>query len=215
MVVTFTADARLKRSIPGTFTAFAQLRQLPTPESDFFSAYLVDCDIVKKRKLELQSFSPAELQTRIGESAFDESRSAIPLRNLLEAVRDFSTSTTAHPSTDVDRAKNKGGRKKLPNNKRSFHAIGVMVADAMPRMQKFMRLRNELSQDSSLNHDDIKSQLLRRGCGNCEVEAILESKTVAGAAKRLVACQSHMSLTSVQSSYSRYIRQKNDPSFKA
>jgi hypothetical protein len=47
------------------------------------SAVLVDCEIVRKRKDEIQSSSPADLAKMLGQDAFDESLASIPLKDVL------------------------------------------------------------------------------------------------------------------------------------
>jgi hypothetical protein len=47
-------------------------------------AVLVDCEVVRRRKQELQSLSPADLKKLIGERAFDESSIEIPLCDLVD-----------------------------------------------------------------------------------------------------------------------------------
>lgn len=57
------------------------------------SAVLADCEVVKKRKLEVQLSSPADLVKMFGPRALDESQASVPL-NKLSARSDDETQAT-------------------------------------------------------------------------------------------------------------------------
>ena len=66
------------------------------------SAVLIDCDLVKKRKAELQACSPADLEKMLGPSALDESCASVPLNELIakrNAAASISSPVPSRPQT--------------------------------------------------------------------------------------------------------------------
>jgi hypothetical protein len=70
------------------------------------SAFLVDCEIVKQRKLELQLKSPADLAKILGPGAFDESNASTPLNKL--PARIAPETETIHYDAPVGASRRRG-----------------------------------------------------------------------------------------------------------
>jgi hypothetical protein len=156
------------------------------------AAVLVDCDIVKKRKREIQWSSPADLMKILGSRALDESCTAIPLKQLA--------------------ARNVGGRKQLVTEQQRFFMIGRSVDQKIHRFESGFALLKTLKIGGVWESNAQRKALTKHFYNSKEIEALLISRTPRGAAKRYVTeyvLENKVSLQTVRSSYSRYLKAKS------
>jgi hypothetical protein len=121
-------------------------------------AYLVDCDVVKKRKAELQLSSPADLVRILGPSAFDESRAATPLKESSISHSANEEKTTPHPP-DRPRKRTYPDREKpfdspedeaiaqylaMPKSIREFKSVAALAKHFSISRQTVYRRRKDL-----------------------------------------------------------------------
>lgn len=156
------------------------------------SAVLIDCDIVKERKREIQRSSPADLVKILGSRALDESRASIPLKELA--------------------ARNVGGRKRVATERQRFYMIGCAVDQNVHRFELDFELLRELKSDGMWEPNALRKELMKNSVDSKEIDALLISRTPMGAAKRYVTQHllgNKVSLQTVRSSYSRYSKVKS------
>jgi predicted transcriptional regulator len=81
----------------------------------------------------------------------------------------------------------RGGRSKLPVEKRRFFQIGRAVEQEVPRLEAGLRLLSKLRQKSPTEPETWKLGLAENRYSSNEIDALLASKTAVGAAERVVA----------------------------
>jgi len=156
------------------------------------SAYLVDCEIVRQRKVEVQLSSPSELATILGHSALDESRASIPLKQLV--------------------ANKAGGRKQLATERQRFFQIGLFIDQHISQFKLGFKLLKQLKVDGILESNALRRELARHLFNVKQIDALLISRTPVAAAKRYATqCLpgKEISVPTVRSCYSRYLKAKS------
>ena len=106
------------------------------------------------------------------------------------------------------------GRKKLATDKRRFYMIGCAVDQMFSRLESAFRISKELKiANGNWDLSTLRSELAKHLFTPTEIDAVLQSRTRMGAAKRLVAksltSRAHpngISLQTVNSCYSRYLK---------
>jgi hypothetical protein len=125
----------------------------------------------------------------LGPKALDESCGSIPLKGLF--------------------AKRVGGRKRLAREQRSIFKIAYLVNHYVchfkPRFEFLGNLKNRGRWELSA----LTRELTNDGLNPREIDALLASRTLMGAAKRYVAGRENLSLQTVRSCYSRFLKTKS------
>jgi len=153
------------------------------------SAVMVDCEIVKRRKREIQQSSPDDLVKILGSRALDESRTSIPLKQLA--------------------ARNLGGRKRLATGKRRFFVIGCAVDQNVRHFESAFALLKKLKIGGTWEPDTLRRELMKYNFEPMKIDALLVSRTPKSAAKRYVRqclLGNKIGLQTVRSCYSRYLK---------
>ena len=104
-------------------------------------------------------------------------------------------------------ATRRGGRKKLATDKQRFYQIGSSVDQMVPRFESaftFFKQLKVTSGNSDLN--TYRMELSKTKLTYDEIDSVLQAHTPRGAAKRFVAKSLRISLSTVNSCYSRYLK---------
>jgi hypothetical protein len=167
---------------------------------------LLDVLEVKKGRLEalalsrrrlLEMFSSASLLARIKQEGIIATNRNDPV--------------AASPHT---KSAKRGGRKRLASEKQRFYLIGRAVDEQFCKFDRAFKLLREVKIiDPNWDLNALRSELAERYFTSKESDAVLQSRTPLGAAKRFVAktlaSRAHpngISLQTVNSCYSRYLK---------
>ena len=183
-------------------------------------AHLVDCELVRLRKAEVNFSSPADLKKIFGPAALDESNASTPLKELLVSRSWLSASSveSVHAETNIPSEKlsrRPGGRPRLAVEDQCFYTIGCSVEQEFPRCKRGFELRRKVTNGGILDLNALRKEMKKERFSEVEIESVLIKRTPMGAAKYVVARQlssekkpNGLSLRTVHSAHSRYLRSK-------
>jgi hypothetical protein len=171
-------------------------------------SWILDVLEVKQRKLE-EILSPKRtMLANLSISASVLARfkpPASPATNWNDA-----SATPPHKKPPTTR----GGRKRLATEKQSFYMIGYLVDQRFRQLESgFLLLKQLKFIHPTWDLNAYRSELAKHRLAPKEIEALLNARTLRGAAKRLVAqslsSNEHpngLSLRTIQSYHSRYLK---------
>jgi hypothetical protein len=142
------------------------------------------------RRRILEMFSSASLVARIKQEG------------LIAAKWNDPAAGSPHKS-----ATKRGGRKKLASEKQRFYLIGRAVDDQFRKFDPAFKLLRELKIiDQNWELDALRSEFAKHRFTPKEIDAVLQARKPMSAAKRFVAKTLGLSLQTVKSCYSRYVK---------
>ncbi len=112
-------------------------------------------------------------------------------------------------SADNKSATTRGGRKRLATEKQRFYMIGCLVDQMFSRFESAFTFLKRLKVNGNSDLNTHRTELLRFQLTQDEIDCVLQARTLRGAAKRFVAKSLRISLSTVNSCYSRYKASKS------
>jgi hypothetical protein len=103
-------------------------------------------------------------------------------------------------------AKSRGGRSKIATDKQRFYMIGSLVDQMVPRFESAFTFLKQLKVNGNSDLNTYRTELSRIQLTHDEIDSVLQARTLMGAAKRFVAKSLRISLSTVFSCYSRYLK---------
>jgi hypothetical protein len=184
-------------------------------------ADLADCEMAKKRKTEVNLFSPDDLMKIFGPAALDESSASIPLKELLISQSKQLAAFTVKNCHDAANilsekpSRRLGGRRRLALEEKKFFEIARSVEQEFPRCECGFELLRRFRNNGITEFNALQNELRKEQLSAVEIESLLAARTPMGAAKLVVARSlptqkkpKGLSPRTVHSSYSRYLRSK-------
>ena len=133
-------------------------------------------------------------------------------RRMLEKTSSAST-LTRRLLPNKKPAKTRIGRKRLASEKQHFYLIGCAVDEQFRKFDPAFKLLRQLKIIHGNDLNTLRNELAKRHFAPKEIDALLYARTPMGAAKTLVAHSlanpkhpNGLSLQTIHSSYSRYLR---------
>jgi len=100
----------------------------------------------------------------------------------------------------------RGGRSRIATDKQRFYLIGSSVDQVIPRFESAFTFLKQLKVNGNSDLNTYRTELSKIKLTYDEIDSVLLARMPRGAAKRFVAKSLRISLSTVNSCYSRYLK---------
>lgn len=132
-------------------------------------------------------------------------RFILMLASILAANQDDPLAASPHTNSATTR----GGRKKVATEKQRFYMIGSLVDQMFSRFESAVTFLKQLKVNGNSDLNTYRTELSKLKFTPDEIDSVLQARTPRGATKRFVAKSLRISLSTVNSCYSRYKASKS------